>query len=38
MFHESVGIAQKIEFEIRPDLGCYNHQNVDIYIKKGPIY
>ena len=26
----SIGIVQKIEFEIRPDLGCmYNLQNVE---------
>jgi len=27
MYHESVGIVQKIEFPMRPDLGC-NLQNV----------
>jgi len=32
MSHGSIGIVQRIEFEIRTDLGCirmYNHQNVE---------
>ena len=28
MNHESIDIVEKMEFEIRPDLGC-THRNVD---------